>query len=375
MNRIDSNSTVVITGASGGVGRETARLFAQKHAKIALLARGKDGLEGAKRDVEERGGRAIAIPTDVSRFEEVEAAAARTEQEFGPIDLWINNAMVSMYSPFMKMKPEEFRHIVEVTFLGQVYGTHCALQRMLPRDRGVIVQVGSALAFRSIPLQSAYCASKHAIQGFTESVRSELIHQQSNVRVSVVNMPALNTTQFIWTKNKMPNKARPTGTIFQPEVAADAILYAAENDRREVMVGYTTVEATLGEKVVPGLLDKYLASAAWNGAMLPEPADPNQPNNFWEPLPGDHGSRGNFDRLAWNFSPQLWATKHRKPLIGGLLLAGAGVAAALSRETVETTAKAGSAFPRRRNFLKIEGDCHGYHRRRIRNAADAGMGR
>jgi short-subunit dehydrogenase len=329
MKRIDSETVVLITGASGGVGRATARLLAGRGAKIALLARGRDGLEGARRDVEARGGRGLVLPTDVSQFEQVEAAAQATEKEFGPIDLWINNAMVSMYSPFMKMTADEFRHIVEVTFLGVVHGTHCALARMMPRDDGVIVQVGSALAFRSIPLQSAYCASKHAIQGFTESIRSELIHQESRVRVSIVNMPALNTTQFVWTKNKMPHKARPTGTIFQPEVAANAILFAAENERREIMVGYTTVEATLGEKIIPGLLDKYLAHAAWEGSMLPEPVDPNQPDNFWNPLPGDHGAHGQYDDLARGFSVELWATKHRRPLIAGLVLAGAGIAGAI----------------------------------------------
>jgi short-subunit dehydrogenase len=326
---IDRNSVVVITGASGGVGRATARLLATRGAKIALLARGKDGLEGAKRDVESRGGQAIIIPTDVSNFDQVQAAADQAERAFGPVDVWVNNAMVSMYSPFMKMTPAEFRHIVEVTFLGQVYGTHCALQRMKQRDQGVIVHVGSALAFRSIPLQSAYCASKHAIQGFTESIRSELIHEKSNVRITVVNMPALNTTQFTWTKNNMPHKARPTGTIFQPEVAADAILFAAENDRREIMVGYTTVEATLGEKVIPGLLDHYLAKAAWNGAMLPEPNNPDSPNNFWEPLAGDHGSHGKFDKLARGYSVQLWATKNRGAVLGGLALAGIGAATLL----------------------------------------------
>ncbi len=326
MNHVGPDTVVVITGASGGVGRATARLLATRGAKMALLGRGKDGLEAAKREVESRGGQVIAVPTDVSQFDQVLAASDAAHSAFGPIDLWINNAMVSMYSPFMKMKPEEFRHIVEVTFLGNVYGTHCALQRMLPRDRGVIIQVGSALAFRSIPLQSAYCASKHAIQGFTESVRSELIHQHSNVRVSVVNMPALNTTQFTWTKNKMPHKARPTGTIFQPEVAAEAILFAAEHDRREIMVGYTTVEATLGEKVIPGMLDHYLSKAAWEGSMLPEPADPNQPDNFWEPLPGDHGSHGQFDALAKDFSIELWATEHRGALLGGLVLAGVATA-------------------------------------------------
>jgi short-subunit dehydrogenase len=329
--RVGPETVVVVTGASGGVGRATVRLLAERGAKIALLARGRDGLEGAKQDVDSRGGRGLVLPTDVSQFEQVQAAAQATEKEFGPIDLWINNAMVSMYSPFIEMTPEEFRHIVDVTFLGNMHGTHCAMKRMMPRDRGVIIQVGSALAFRSIPLQSAYCASKHAIQGFTESVRSELIHQKSNVRVSVVNMPALNTTQFVWTKNKMPHKARPTGTIFQPEVAAEAILFAAEHDRREIMVGYTTVEATLGEKVIPGMLDHYLAKAAWNGAMLPEPADPNQPDNFWKPLSGDHGAHGPFDDKARDFSAQLWATENRSTLLGGLLLAGLGFSAMMLR--------------------------------------------
>ncbi len=330
--RVDENSVVVITGASGGVGRATARLLAKRGAKIALLARGRDALEAAKREVEDRGGKALAIPTDVSKFDEVEAAARAAEEAFGPADFWINNAMVSMYSPFEEMTPNEFHHIVEVTFLGAVHGTRCALKQMRPRNRGVIIQVGSALAYRSIPLQSAYCASKHAIEGFTESVRSELIHENSAVRLTMVNMPALNTTQFTWTKNKMPNKPRPTGTIYQPEVAADAILFALETDRREVMVGYTTVEATLGEKVIPGLLDHYLAHAAWDGSMLPEPADPSQPDNFWQPLPGDHGSHGEFDELSHNFSPQLWATKHRGALWAGFLGAAAGGAVYLATQ-------------------------------------------
>ncbi len=321
MMPIGKNTVVVVTGASGGVGRATARMLGSRGAKIVLLARGRDGLEGARRDVESRGGQALVVQTDVSQFDQVEAAAEAAESAFGPIDLWINNAMVSMYSPFMEMTPEEFKHIVEVTFLGQVNGTYCALKRMQPRNRGVIVGVGSALEFRSVPLQSAYCASKHAIQGFFESVRSELIHQKSGVHLSMVNMPALNTTQFTWTKNKMPHQPRPTGTIFQPEVAADAILFAAEHKRREIMVGYTTVEATLGEKIIPGLLDHYLAKVAWDGAMLDQPADPDKPNNFWQPVPGDHGAHGSFDSLARGFSIQLWATKHRKALLAGLIAA------------------------------------------------------
>lgn len=327
MSQVGPDTVVVITGASGGVGRATARLFAERGAKMALLARGRDGLEGAKREIEALGGKAIAIPSDVSKFEDVEAAAEQTEKELGPIDLWINNAMVSMYSPFIKMSPDEFRHIVDVTFLGCVHGTRCALNRMMPRDKGKIVQVGSALAFRSIPLQSAYCASKHAIQGFTESLHTELLHQKSNIKLSIVNMPALNTTQFTWTKNRMPNKARPTGTIYQPEIAADAILFASEHDRRELMVGYTTVEATVGEKFIPGTLDKYLSKVGWDGSMLPEPADPNQPDNFWAPLPGDHGAHGPFDDVAHRFSPELWASKHRNTLtacfVGAVGLAGA----------------------------------------------------
>jgi len=321
--QIDSSTVVVITGASGGVGRATARLFAERGARLVLLARGRAGLASAQREVEERGGRALAIPTDVSRFEQVEAAAAAAEAEFGAIDVWINNAMVSMYSPFAEMSPEEFAHIVNVTFLGSVYGARCALDRMQRRNRGLILQVGSALAFRSIPLQSAYCASKHALEGFTESLRCELIHQRSRVRVCCVNLPALNTTQFTWTKNKLSRKARPTGTIYQPEVAADAILFAAESERRELMVGHTTVEATLGEKLFPGLLDRHLAKAAWEGALLPEPADPNRADNFWSPIEHDFGAHGEFAGMARGFSVQLWATKHRRRLAGAALMAAA----------------------------------------------------
>jgi short-subunit dehydrogenase len=332
---VGDGTVVVITGASGGVGRATARLMGARHASVALLARGHEGLDGAKRDVESLGGRALVIPTDVSRYEEVEAAAVAVENRFGPIDLWINNAMVSMYSPFLKMTPEEFQHIVEVTFLGVVHGTRCALNRMVPRDCGVVVQVGSALAFRSIPLQSAYCASKHAIQGFTESIRSELIHQKSRVRVSMVNLPALNTTQFTWTKNRMAHKPRPTGTIFQPEVAADAVLFISEHDRRELMVGYTTVEATVAEKILPGVMDRYLATAAWEGSMLRERADPRHIDNFWAPVSKDLGSHGAFDALAYGFSPQLWAAKHRLVIAGAVLLAAAGVLLSSSMSLVK----------------------------------------
>jgi hypothetical protein len=224
----------------------------------------------------------------------------------------------------MDMEADEFKHIVEVTFLGQVYGTKAALRRMIPRNRGVIIQVGSALAYRSIPLQSAYCASKHGIEGFTESIRSELMHDDINVRISMVNLPGVNTTQFTWTKNKMPNKPRPTGTIYQPELAAEAIVFAIENERRQVFLGYPTLEAVIGEKFIPGVLDKYLAHAAWEGAFLPEPANPDKEDNFWKPVPRDLGSHGPFDAQSTNHSLQLWATRHRNGL---LALAGAGLAA------------------------------------------------
>jgi short-subunit dehydrogenase len=325
--RVNHQTVALITGASGGLGRATARLLADRGASLILLARGQEGLEGAKREVEARGGRALVVPTDVSRFEEVQAAADIGEREFGPIDLWINNAMVSMYSPFMRMTPEEFRRIVEVTFLGSVHGTRCALERMLPRDRGVIIQVGSALAFRSIPLQSAYCASKHALQGFIESIWTELLHEKSRVQVSMVNMPALNTTQFIWTRNNLPRRMKPVGPIYQPEVGARAILFAAEHRRREWMVGYSTVEATVGEKFIPRILDRYLAHQEWEGSMSTERADPQAPSNLWEPIARDLGAHGPFDQLAHEHSPQQWLNENRARLAqllvpAVLLLAG-----------------------------------------------------
>ncbi|HEY1793565.1 MAG TPA: SDR family oxidoreductase [Opitutaceae bacterium] len=298
MNIVNEETVAVITGASGGVGRATARLLGSRRASVGLLARGRRGLEAALREIESQGGRAIVIPTDVSDPDGVEAAAAKVQRAFGPITLWINNAMVSMYSPFLRMTPKEFCHIVDVTFMGSVHGTRAALRRMVPRDQGVVIQVGSALAFRSIPLQSAYCSSKHAIEGFTESVRCELIHEKSSVRITVVNMPALNTTQFIWTRNRMGRVCRPVGTIFEPEVAARAILFAAEHERREVMVGASTISATLGEKIAPGLLDRKLAKAGWDGALCTAKLKPGRRDNFWAPVNRDLGARGQFGRGA-----------------------------------------------------------------------------
>ena len=315
---------VVITGASAGVGRATAQAFARRGAKIGLLARGRDGLEAARREVEQLGGQALVLPTDVADAEQVEASAARVEEAFGPIDIWVNNAMVSVFSPVKQMTAEEYKRVTDVTYLGFVYGTLAALKRMLPRDRGSIVQVGSALAYRGIPLQSAYCAAKHAIQGFCDSLRAELIHDGSNVRLTMVQMPALNTPQFDWVKSRLPNKAQPVPPIFQPEVAAEAIVWAAHHDRREVFVGNSTVVAILGNRLAPWFGDWYLAKTGYQGQQTDEPRDPDSPDNLWQPLPGDHGAHGRFDDQAQAKSWQLWATTHRS----WLALASAGVASA-----------------------------------------------
>ncbi len=314
---------VVITGASAGIGRATVRAFAKRGAYIGLVARSRDGLEGARHEVEAAGGKALMLPTDVSDSKQVEAAAAAVEEAFGPIDIWINNAMASILSPFMEIEPEDFRRVTEVTYLGYVYGTMAALRRMKLRDRGTIVQVGSALAYRSIPLQSAYCGAKAAIRGFTDSLRSELIHDRSNVQITMVQMPAVNTPQFGWIKSNMPHKAQPVPPIFQPEVAAEAIVWAAHHNRRELYVGGPTVEAILGTKVAPGLLDRYLATSAYSGQQTDEPEKKNRPDNLWEPLPGDRGAHGSFDDRAQDSSVQLWATQNQDILA---LALGAGVA-------------------------------------------------
>jgi NAD(P)-dependent dehydrogenase (short-subunit alcohol dehydrogenase family) len=317
---------VVITGASAGVGRATARAFAARGACIGLLARGRDGLEGARRDVEALGGEALVLPTDVADADRVEAAATAVEQAFGPIDVWVNNAMASVFSPVKQMTPEEYRRVTEVTYLGQVHGTLAALGRMLPRDRGTIVLVGSALAYRGIPLQSAYCGAKHAIEGFFDSLRCELIHDRSRVKVTMVNLPALNTPQFGWVKSRLPRKPQPVPPIYQPEVAADAIVWAAHHDRRSIMVGWPTVEAIVGNKVAPGLLDHYLARTGYDAQQTDAPDDPDRPDNLWEPVPGDHGAHGTFDDRATDHSTELWLTKNRD----WVALAGLGLGLAFA---------------------------------------------
>jgi NAD(P)-dependent dehydrogenase (short-subunit alcohol dehydrogenase family) len=322
---------VVITGASAGVGRATARAFAARGADVGLLARGQEGLAGAAADVERLGGRALAISTDVADAQAVERAAARVEAELGPIDVWVNNAMATIFAPFERVTPEEFKRATEVTYLGCVHGTMAALKRMRPRNRGVVVQVGSALAYRAIPLQAPYCGAKFAIRGFTDSLRCELLHDGSAVHLTMVQLPAVNTPQFDWGRNKMPARPQPVPPIFAPEVAAEAVVFAAEARRRELWVGGPSIQAILATRVAPGLLDRYLAAQGYDGQMSDEPARNGAPDNLFAPVPGDHGADGRFGRLASASSPALWASKHRGALAaaGGLAL-GALLAAAFA---------------------------------------------
>lgn len=322
---------VVITGASAGVGRALARAFGDRGARVGLIARGVDGLEAARREIEEAGGEALVLPADVSDPDALEAAAAAVEEQFGPIDIWINNAMVSVFSPVKEMKPDEYRRVTEVTYLGYVYGTLAALKRMLPRDKGTIVLVGSALAYRGIPLQSAYCGAKHAIQGFMDSLRAELIHDGSNVHVTMVQLPAVNTPQFSWVKSRLPNKPQPVPPIYQPELIADAIIWAAYARRREVYVGGMTTVAIVGDKLSSTAGDYYLARTGYEAQQTDEPVSRDRQDNLWEPVPGDHGAHGSFDAKASTWSWQLWGTMHRTVLLG--MAAGASAGAFLFRGT------------------------------------------
>jgi short-subunit dehydrogenase len=309
-----SKQVVVITGASAGVGRATVRAFAKRGADIGLIARGTDGLEAARREVEAAGGRAVVLPADVADPDQVDAAASRVERELGPIDVWVNNAMVSVFSPVRELQPDEVRRVTDVTYLGVVHGTLAALRRMLPRDHGAIVQVGSALAYRGIPLQAAYCGAKHAIQGFTESLRCELLHDRSHVHVTMVNLPAMNTPQFDWVKSRLPRQPQPVPPIFDPEIAAQAIVWASARRRRELSVGSPTAVAIAVNKVASGLLDRYLAKTGYDSQQTDEPADPHRPNNLWHPLPGDHGAHGRFAGRSVHRSLQTWMNE-RLPVV------------------------------------------------------------
>ncbi|HVJ92650.1 MAG TPA: SDR family oxidoreductase [Labilithrix sp.] len=318
MGRAFQGKVVVVTGASAGVGRAAARAFAAHGAHVGLIARGSDGLAAARAEVESMGGRAIALPLDVADADAVDDAAERVERELGPIDVWVNDAMVSVFAPIIETTPAEFKRVTEVTYLGYVHGTLAALKRMRPRNRGTIVQVGSALAYRSVPLQAAYCAAKHAIKGFSESLRTELMHDESGVRVTQVHLPAVNTPQFSWSRAKLPREPQPVPPIFQPEIMADAIVRAAAHPKREVWVGWPTVKAILGERVAPGLADRLLAKRGYESQQRKTPLDPQRRDNLHEPLPGDYGAHGAFDDCARKHGIQWWLSKHR----GVVLTAG-----------------------------------------------------
>jgi NAD(P)-dependent dehydrogenase (short-subunit alcohol dehydrogenase family) len=333
--------TVVITGASAGIGRATARLFGRRGANVALIARGEAGLEGAARDVEAAGGKALPISADVADFDAVRQAADRAESELGPIDVWVNVAFTSVFAPFKEIKPEEFKRVTEVSYLGFVYGTRAALDKMLPRDRGTIVQVGSALGYRSIPLQSAYCGAKHAINGFTESVRTELLHDQSNVHVTIAQMPAVNTPQFSWVRSRLPKHPQPVPPIYQPEIAAQGVVFAADHpEHREYWVGASTAATIFAQKFAAPLLDRYLARTGYGSQQTGDLGALHGPGNLWHPEdqePGeDHGAHGDFDGRSHQRSLQLWITQH-------VVAAGETVGAAVTRAagTVRGTTRSG----------------------------------
>jgi NAD(P)-dependent dehydrogenase (short-subunit alcohol dehydrogenase family) len=311
-----SKEVVVVTGATSGIGRAIARRFAQDGAQIGLVARGREGLENAKREIEEAGGRALVLPTDVADWDGVKSAASAVEEAFGPIDIWINNAMATVFAPFKEVEPDEFRRANEVTYFGAVWGTKAALDLMLPRDRGTIVIVGSALAYRGIPLQAAYCGAKHGMKGVFESLRTELRHDGSNVHLTMVQLPGVNTPQFLHGRSKMPKVPQPMPPYYEPEVAADAVHWAAHNRRRELYVGFPTVKTILGNKVAPWLVERVLAKQGFSGQQSDKPADPSRPDNLFSPPPGDAGAHGPYDQKARKTSIQTRLAEQRSTLAG-----------------------------------------------------------
>jgi short-subunit dehydrogenase len=315
-----AREVVVITGASAGVGRAVVREFAKRKASIGLIARGEERLESARQEVERLGGEALALPTDVADAERVEEAARKMMAAFGRIDVWINDAMTTIFAPFKEIQPDEFKRATEVTYLGCVYGTMAALKHMLPRNKGTIIQIGSALAYRSIPLQSAYCGAKHAIVGFTDSLRCELIHDQSNIHLTVVHLPAMNTPQFSWCRTRLSRHPQPVPPIFEPEVGARAVYYAAHHRRREIFVGGPTVKAIYGQDVAPGFVDRYLGTHGYDTQQTSEPVLSDRPDNLFEPVPGDYAAHGIFTSVAKKCSVQNWINLRRIPL--GLAAAG-----------------------------------------------------
>jgi NADP-dependent 3-hydroxy acid dehydrogenase YdfG len=327
--KLKKRRVIAITGAAAGVGRAIARAFGNEKDAVALIARDRESLEAARREIEASGGVALVLPLDVADANAVDAAVEEIEAKLGPIDVWINVAMVSVFSPFYQMTAAEYRRVTEVSYLGYVYGTLSALRRMRPRNRGTIIQIGSALAHRSIPLQSAYCGAKHAIAGFSESLRTELLHENSGIQVCQINLPAVNTPQFSWVKSRLPNNPQPVPPIYQPEVIARAVQHVSRHPRRRLDIAYPTVIAVIAEKFLPWVADTYLARTGYAAQQTEEPVSPNRADNLWDPVPGDHGARGSFDTRARSDSPLLWLDLHRLPLLAA---AGAlGVAFAIAK--------------------------------------------
>jgi NADP-dependent 3-hydroxy acid dehydrogenase YdfG len=315
MARRPRDRVVVVTGASAGVGRAVARAFGRQGAKVALLARTREALEAAAREIERGGGEALVLPLDVSDAVAVERAADEVVARWGRIDVWVNDAMVSVFSPVKETTAEEYRRVMEVDYLGYVHGTRAALRHMLPRDAGHVIQIGSALVYRSIPLQSAYCASKAATRGFTDALRCELHHDRSRVRLSMVQLPAVNTPQFDVVRSRLPNHPQPVPPIFQPEVVARAVLWVADHPTRELWVGWSAVKAILGQRVFPGLLDRYLGRMGYDAQQTDEPASPAREDDLFAPLPGDRGAHGAFDARAKGWSGELWLRTHRRWIV------------------------------------------------------------
>jgi NAD(P)-dependent dehydrogenase (short-subunit alcohol dehydrogenase family) len=335
-----SGPVVVVTGASAGLGRAIAHAFAREGARIGLLARNPEALEACRQECEVLGGKGLVLPTDVSIAEQVEAAASKVEEAFGPIDVWVNDAMVSVFSPVKEMEPEDYKRVTDVLYLGFVHGTLAALKRMMRREngkgKGTIIQIGSALSYRSIPLQSAYCAAKHATNGFTDSLRCELIHDGSEVKITSIHMPAMNTTQFNWVKNRMPNEPQPVPPIYEPEIAARVVVAAAmaKRPRREYWVGATTVAAIVGQKFAPGVLDRYLGRTGYESQQIQgKPRDPNALDDLYDYVPGVHSARGRFDDCSRRTSAEVFVALHRAWFLAAAALVVAAGGALLAKRS------------------------------------------